>query len=129
MIEVTFRRRMTLVVVATVGMLTAGVAGAGDLNYAEQAYRDELNRCVALLRPAMPVTGVRKITYEVQEIELRGPWYQFEISVSVEDESGATRIGGYRVGCKSNRWIDSSTLQARRNVQSLPLTKELLASE
>jgi hypothetical protein len=123
-------RSGTVFVIATVVfMLMTGVASATNLTLERNAYADELDRCIDLIRPSVQAGDVGKITYDVQEIDLRGPWYEFEISVSVEGENGAMQLDGYKVGCKSNRWIDASKLQARRNIEKLPLTMELVASK
>ena len=125
----TSRRRIAPAIAFTVGLLAAGIASSGNLDFVEQAYAEELNRCIDMIRPVMPASGAGKIIYDVQQIDLRGPWYQFEISVSIEEENGATKIDGYKIGCKSNRWGNSATLQARRNRQQLPTMSELLASQ
>ena len=125
----TFHRNITGVIAAAVGMLTWGVASSGDLNLTRQAYEDEMNRCINLLRPLMPVNTNSKIIYDVQGIDLRGPWYLFDISVSIEDQNGVELVDGYKFGCKSNRWKDSSELQSRRNTQQLPEKMELMASK
>ena len=67
------------------------------------------------------------MSYEIEDIRLRGPWYRFEIKTTVVDSNGQTVVDGYRVGCKSNRWIESTQLLARRNSQALPLQLQMLA--
>ena len=121
------RNEVVLAMAATVGILAAGVANA---DYFERnGYEDEMNRCIDLIQPSMQAVKSGKVIYDVQEIDLRGPWYQFEISVTVEDEAGARRIDGYKVGCKSNRWIETAELKERRNTEQLPVEMELLASK
>jgi len=116
-------------ILMTVGCVAASLASAGNLDFEQHAYAIELNRCIDMLRPAMQASRASKISYDVQEIQLSGPWYQFEISVSVDRENGAERIDSYKVGCKSNRWIDSSELQVRHNAEQLPAAMELQASK
>jgi hypothetical protein len=116
---------------ATVGMLAGGVASAEPLFFDQNGYQDEMHRCIDLLRPALQSVETGKVIYDVQDIELRGPWYQFEISVTVEDAAGNKRLDGYKVGCQSNRWVEIARLEDRRNAQKLPVEVkiELLASQ
>ncbi len=114
---------------ATVGALATGIANAEVSYFERNGYEEEMNRCIDLLQPAMQSINSGKIIYDVQQIDLRGPWYQFEISVSVEDEAGIKSLDSYKIGCKANRWIESAELNVRRNTQQLPVTQEPLASK
>ena len=131
MIAKAFRSLAVRVAVAAVGMLAAGLAVADTLDLESSAYQQEMHRCIDLLRPALQSVEAGKIIYDVQEIDLRGPWYEFEISVTVEDSAGNKRLDGYRVGCQSNRWIEMARLEERRNAEKLPVEVkiELLASQ
>lgn len=126
-----FRSRAVRVAVAAVGMLAGGLAAAESLYFEQNAYQEEMHRCIDLLRPALQSVAAGKVIYDVQEIELRGPWYEFEISVTVEDPAGNKRLDGYKVGCQSNRWVEMARLEDRRNNEKLPVEVkiELLASQ
>jgi len=104
---------------AVIGLIS-GTANAVASSAAEYEFADELNRCVSLLRPSVQAFGDGKVVYDVQDYKRTGPWYRFEISVSVEDEAGTQLLDNYRVGCSSNRWVDSAYLSSRRNSQQLP---------
>ena len=126
---ISLRSRIIVMIAAAVSLFTAGTASAENSYLEQYGYEEEMNRCIDLLRPALQLAELGKVTYDVQEIDLRGPWYQFEISVTVEDESGTKLLDGYKVGCKSNRWIESAQLKYRRNSQELLADTMLLASQ
>ena len=89
-------------------------------NYLETyGYDMELQHCVELLRPTLGATENEKVKYVVGDIALRGPWYRFEISASVFGADGSTRVDGFKVLCKSNRWIQSAQLIERKNDPSV----------
>ena len=128
------RSGIILMTAATVSFFTTGVASAASSYLEQYGYEEEMNRCIDLLRPVMRISasqtaGAAKIIYDVQDVDLRGPWYRFEISVSVEDEAGAKLLDGYKVGCRSNRWIESAQLKDRRNSEELPGEMALFASK
>ena len=112
---------------AILGVLVTGQAYAAYGYFTRDDYQDEVNRCIDLLRPALSAQDGDKVIYDIQEIELRGPWYQFEISASVVDADGTTRVDGFKVGCKANRWIEKAQLAERKNKQQLTNGLELLA--
>ena len=107
---------------------TADTARQVSLKYFEQrGYQDELLLCADLLRPVLAAGQGDRVSYVVDEIELRGPWYRFEIAATVVSAAGETVLEDYRVGCKSNRWIESARLLARHNAQELPVDLAQLA--
>jgi len=94
----------------TIGLLClAALTGLGysSLTYAEYdyednyhalyGYEDELENCVDILRPSLAGENTDRVSYVVEEIYLHGPWY------------------GFRVACKSNRWIEKARLMERPN--------------
>ena len=87
--------------------------------FEENGYEEELALCVDLLRPSLAASAGEKVEYVVQDIDLQGPWYRFEIAATVTDVEGQIRIDGYRVGCKSNRWIESAQLDDRNRIPKL----------
>ena len=115
---------------AFAALLCCGAANANPAyDYFElYGYEDELARCVELIRPVLQAKDGEKVTYDVQEIDLRGPWYNFEISTTLVDTQGNKQVDAYKIGCRSNRWVESVKLVERRNSQPLPLRLELLAS-
>lgn len=112
---------------AILGVLVTGQAYAAYGYFTRQDYEDEVNRCIDLLRPALSAKDGDRVIYDIQEIELRGPWYQFEISATVIDAGGVTTVDGFRVGCKANRWVESAKLAERENDRQLNASLELLA--
>ena len=123
-------KRTGLVLVANLLAIFAGTAAQAspEFNYFEEyAYQDAMMRCVATLRPVLEVQDTDTVSYIIQEIDLKGPWYRFEISATVLDSEGNTQIDDFQVGCKANRWIDETRLLARRNAESLILKLDLLA--
>ncbi|MEJ2138335.1 MAG: hypothetical protein P8Y61_02600 [Gammaproteobacteria bacterium] len=112
---------------AILGVLVTGQAYAAYGYFTRDDYEDEVNRCIDLLRPALSAKDGDRVIYEIQEIELRGPWYQFEISATVVDAGGVTTVDGFRVGCKANRWVERAELAARDNGRELDTAPGLLA--
>jgi hypothetical protein len=90
-----------------------------DNYHALYGYEDELQVCVDLLRPSMGIEQVDRVTYQVEEIDLHGPWYKFEIVASTYLSSGQPVTDGFRVACKSNRWIEQARLIERSNPASV----------
>ncbi len=121
--------RIMTICVALLGLATAA-QGAAEYNYFTQhGYEDEINRCIDLLRPALGAQAGDKVVYDIQEIQLRGPWYQFEISTTIIDPKGNISVDDYMVGCKANRWIDSVQLAERRNTTQLKSSKNVFARD
>lgn len=111
--------------------LLLGSSGSGAMasyNYFEQyGYEPQLQRCVDLLRPAVTGSPGDQVRFEVEEIKLRGPWFRFEISTTVRDQTGRVRLNDYKVGCKANRWVAKTRLIRRPNqTAAAPLQLELL---
>jgi len=127
----TYQGRIALLsaLAALAGLLAVGSAQAKDSFIERYQYQDEMNRCIDLLRPAVQADESGKVLYNVQEIDRRGQWYKFEIDITVTDASGAKTVDGYRVGCEANRWTEVAKLLERDNNESLPLQRELLASQ
>ena len=115
--------------VAVVSMLfVATVRADANLNYAEEySYRERLMQCVDKLRPIFQPLASDRVIYNVEEIELRGPWYRFEISTTIVAEDGTSVLDDYKVGCKANRWIDSTRLLSRRNADQPVLDSLVIA--
>jgi hypothetical protein len=104
------------VILASVLITSVAQAEYRPYNYLETyGYDMELQHCIELLRPTLGATENEKVKYSVEDIALRGPWYRFEISASVFGADGSTRVDGFKVLCKSNRWIQSAKLIERRN--------------
>lgn len=110
--------------------LTALCLTTGNIAYAEyraysyyelHGYNKELQHCVDLLRPNLFIQNQERASFVVDEISLRGPWYEFSISASVTSADGSERLNGFRVSCKSNRWIQSARLiESRSNPSASP---------
>ena len=106
-----------------IGVILAGVFIASTVqaeyrpyNYLEtHGFDMELQHCVDLLRPTLGAVENEKVKYVVEDVALRGPWYRFEITATVIGVDGSTRIDGFKVLCKSNRWIQSAKLIERKN--------------
>jgi hypothetical protein len=111
--------------VVLAGVFVASMAQADQTEYRPYNYLEtygydmELQHCVELLRPTLGATVNEKVKYAVEDIVLRGPWYRFEISASVFGADGSTRVDGFKVLCKSNRWIQSAHLFERKNDPSV----------
>ena len=118
---------VNFVLLAVVLVMLSGVAQASDDYFEQYGYEEEMNRCIDLLRPSLRATASDRVIYDVQEIDLRGAWYRFEISATVVDAAGMSKIDNYRVGCQSNRWVEVARLLERPNKQQLQ--SELLASK
>ena len=104
------------VILASVLIASMARAEYRPYNYLEAyGYDMELQHCVELLRPTLGAAKDEQVKYVVEDITLRGPWYRFEISASVFGADGSTRVDGFKVLCKSNRWIQSAKLIERRN--------------
>jgi hypothetical protein len=104
------------VILAGVFVATTAQADYRPYNYLETYGFDmELQHCVELLRPSLGAVENEKVKYVVEDITLRGPWYRFEITATVIGVDGSTRVDGFKVLCKSNRWIQSAKLIERRN--------------
>jgi hypothetical protein len=119
------RGRLSLAIAAMVmGLIAGGVSAAtipATLSLSDNSeFSEELNRCVDLLRPQVQMIGAERTVYDVQDVKLTGPWYRFEISVSVENDTGDSLLNDYRVGCSANRWVDEAYLSGRRNSETLP---------
>jgi lysyl-tRNA synthetase class II len=113
-------KTMSLLALATfTGLSLSSVAQAEydyeDNYHALYGYEDELQQCVELLRPSVETEQADRITYQVQEIDLHGPWYKFEIAATTYLADGQKIVDGFRVACKSNRWIEQARLIERRN--------------
>jgi hypothetical protein len=115
--------------VALMLLFANSIAGATDSYFEQYGYEDEINRCISLLRPSLGAASNDRVTYEIQEIDLRGPWYRFEISASVVDVTGQMKLDAFKVGCKANRWVETAQLMERPNAQQLALNSELFASK
>ena len=120
---------------ALAGLAAALLAWFGQINaaaaydYLEMyGYEDELARCIDLIRPALQAREGEKVTYDVQKIDLRGPWYNFAIGMTLVDRQGNKQIDNYKVGCKANRWVASARLVERRNTEPLPMRLGLLTA-
>ena len=87
--------------------------------FERHGYEDELQRCVESLRPVLDVSDGDQVSYIVDEIDLRGPWYRFEIAATLVNKDGDTELDNFRIGCKSNRWIAEVRLIERDNIQTL----------
>jgi len=112
----TLKALAVLVALASVFVTDIAVAEYRPYKYFEHhGYDSELQHCVELLRPTLNAPADGKIQYLLQEVKLRGPWYRFEIQASVFDSDGAVSLDGFKVLCKSNRWIESARLIERRN--------------
>jgi len=110
-----YRNTGKVVVATLLTTLTAGNALAEWDYHETHGYEDELARCVDLIRPVIGLENTDKVTYDVQEIDLHGPWYKFEISTTIVDDDGTTQIDSFNVGCKSNRRISATELLDRTN--------------
>ena len=114
---------------AILSVLVTGQAYAAYGYFTRYDYEDEVYRCIDLLRPALSAKDGDKVIYDIQEIELRGPWYQFEISATVIDADGVTTVDGFKVGCRANRWVEKAQLAERENDRQLSVKLELLARD
>ena len=102
-------------IVASISLLTVSAANA-EYNYFEtHGYQDELKTCIDVLRSNLDLRDDDVVSYEVEKIDLRGPWYRFDIVTTVTDGAGQERLGEFEIGCKSNRWIVSARLIERVN--------------
>jgi len=110
-------------------LLVSGPASATYNYFEENGYEDELELCLQKIRPMINAGADDAVYYEVEEIDLRGPWYRFEISATKVDRTGQRSIDGYNVGCKSNRWVESVKLLERYNKQPLPVGREMFAKK
>ena len=86
-----------------------------DNYHALYGYEDELENCVDILRPSLAGDNTDRVSYVVEEIHLHGPWYRFEIKATTYDSAGQRQLEGFRVACKSNRWIEKARLMKRPN--------------
>jgi len=84
-----------------------------------RGYDSELQQCVELLRPTLGAVQNERTRYTVEDIDLRGPWYSFEIVASVFGIDGRKRVDSFKVRCKSNRWTDSARLIKRKNAPTV----------
>jgi len=104
------------VILAGILVATTAQAEYRPYNYLETYGFDmELQHCVELLRPSLGAVENEKVKYVVEDVTLRGPWYRFEIAATVIGVDGSTRVDGFKVLCKSNRWIQSAKLIERKN--------------
>jgi hypothetical protein len=93
------------------------------------AYENDLQQCIDMLRPALNMSTGDQVTYLITEVDSHGNWYRFEISATKVNQSGQVEIDGYNVGCKSNHRVAASRLMQRENEQQLPLNGELFAKQ
>lgn len=123
----------TAILVAFAGVLAADFAGAADMEFEPYdyhelyGYEDEVESCVDILRPNIDAAFDERVEYIVEDIDLRGPWYKFELSAYVYAADGEKTLDGFNVACKSNRWITSARLIDRPNAESAE--RELLVSD
>jgi len=104
----------TILIAAVMALSSTGALA--EYNYHESyGFEDEIKQCVEIIRPVLGINSTEKVVYDVQEIDLQGPWYRFEITAVIVDEAGIVQLDGFNFGCKSNRWIESASLLDRRN--------------
>jgi hypothetical protein len=116
------------VALASIFAATTAQADYRPYNYLETyGYDMELQHCVELLRPTLGAEQNEQVKYVVQDVALHGPWYRFEIKASVIGVDGDARIDGFKVLCKSNRWLESARLIERRNDPSV--SRELVVRD
>ncbi len=91
---------VTIVAAGLVAAFASAVAGGEPLS---PAYRDQLQRCVAAIRPRAVDPAATAIRYTVTDASVRGVWRQFIVESAVLTRAGE-RIGGARSRCRVERW-------------------------
>jgi hypothetical protein len=115
-IVTTLKTMAVFVALASVFAADTASADYRPYKYLEHnGFDTELQHCIELLRPTLNAPAESKVEYLVEDVRLRGPWYRFELTASVVESNGTVSLDGFKVLCKSNRWVDSARLIERRN--------------
>jgi hypothetical protein len=103
---------MLLAASLAAAMLTGPAAGAG--NGVQPGFGDELQRCVAALRPAVTDAGAHAVRHTVTDVHVRGLWREFTIESALRARDGS-ELRRMTSHCKAERWGLQTRLEPPRS--------------